>query len=287
MTKIVVLADRGLLRVTGPDAADFLQNLITNDLEKTTKNGSVFAALLTPQGKISYEFFIVAIESGYLLDTPMGGVSELLRRLMLYKMRADVVIENVSADHKLYWLREMPGDVGTLKTLVSFKDPRHDEMGCRVIVETENCAGFDLCEEDLYLRRRIELGVPDGGVDYVIGDTFPHEAGYDLLDGVDFKKGCYVGQEVVSRMEHRSTARKRIVCVTGVGDLSEAGGEIKTESSMIGVLGSCVGKKGLALVRLDRAASAMATGHEMMTDGVEVKLSIPSYATYDFPVKEE
>ncbi len=284
MTKFVALLDRAVLEVTGPDAGEFLQGLITNDLEKIKEKGSLFAALLTPQGKINYEFFIVPTENGYFLEMAKGGLDELYKKFSLYKLRANVDISNLSETHMVFWLAENCELV--TPEAVLYPDPRSSELGQRAIVSvdhmTDFCDGLEACSPDDYLAARLTIGIPEGGHDYALGNTFPHEACYDLIDGVDFSKGCYVGQEVVSRMQHRSTVRKRIVCVKSEEELPESGAEIRTETSLIGVLGSRLGKDGLALVRLDRAGKALNIGDKINADGILVTLTIPSWASFDF-----
>lgn len=291
MTKIVALVDRGLVRVTGPDAVDFLQNLVTNDVTGASERQAVFAALLTPQGKINYEFFIIRHGDGFLLETGRGCVDELVKRLTLYKMRADVTVEDLSDGHMMFWLDEAPAN--DEDAVAVYPDPRVEGLGYRAVVaiyQTDSfCARFESSDVDHYHAARVEFGVPEGGYDYAYGDTFPHEAGYDLLDGVDFKKGCYVGQEVVSRMQHRGTARKRIVIVRpsdAAAGLPDPGAEIRTATSFIGPLGSTFNGRGLALVRLDRAAKALANGDEMKAEAVPVTLEVPPWASYDLSVKE-
>ena len=278
MNKVVVLSDRVVLKVTGPDAFEFLQGLITNDMAHLADKGAMLAALLTPQGKITYEFFIAPVEGGYVVDTPREGAEALFKKLSLYKMRANVELEDLSTGYQVVWL-EGTGD--QLPDIVArFADPRHDQMGVRAVVAVSS--DFEAGAFDEYLAKRLQCGVPEGGQDYAFGETFPHEACYDLLHGVAFEKGCYVGQEVVSRMQHRATVRRRIVLVEGAGDLPASGSEIRTSGSLIGVLGSCLGNKGLALVRLDRAGKALAAGEQMGVEGVDVSLSLPSWTTYDF-----
>ena len=143
--------------------------------------------------------------------------------------------------------------------------------------------GCALASEDEYHARRIALGVPEGGRDYIFGDAFPHEAMFDQLNGVDFKKGCFVGQEVVSRMEHRGTARKRIVGVEGEGQLPLSGTEIMAGSMPIGTLGSVAGSSGLALLRLDRAEEAKAAGVPLRAGEVTVAVRIPAWARFKTP----
>lgn len=284
MTKLVALVDRGLILIKGEDAVSFLQGLVTNDVTKAADGKAVFAGLLTPQGKINHEFFIVPVDEGLLLETSRGAVEDLLKRLTLYKMRSAITIEDLSDQMMSFWLAEAPSETADIYAL--YQDPRYEKMGMRALVRIDQteafCSAHEKAEEDLYHLARLDYGVPEGGYDYAYGDTFPHEAGYDLLNGVDFQKGCYVGQEVVSRMQHRGTARKRIVIVSGAGgaDLPEPGSEIRTESSLIGPLGSVLGGRGLALVRLDRAAKALAEGAALEANGVAVTLSCPPWASY-------
>ena len=278
MNKCVVLFDRAVLKVTGSDAFEFLQGLVTNDMAHIADKGAMLAALLTPQGKITHEFFIAPIEGGYVVDTAQEGAEALFKKLSLYKMRANVDLEDLSTGYQVVWLEEAGDQVPDV--VARFADPRHDQMGVRAVVAASS--DFEAGVFDEYLAKRLQHGVPEGGQDYAFGETFPHEACYDLLHGVAFEKGCYVGQEVVSRMQHRATVRRRIVLVEGVGDLPASGSEIRTSGSLIGVLGSCLGNKGLALVRLDRAGKAVAAGDQMGVEGVDVNLSLPVWANYDF-----
>lgn len=289
MTNLVALVDRGVLRVTGAEALPFLQSLVTNDVAGVTPGKAVFSGLLTPQGKINYEFFIVPVEGGYLLETGRGGIEELSKKLKLYKLRADVAIENLSDRTMTFWLPEPPSNSDAI--LAFYADPRFEKMGFRVITNMSDtdafCASYQTSEIDHYHLARLDYGVPEGGYDYAFGDSFPHEAGYDLLNGVDFTKGCYVGQEVVSRMQHRGTARRRVVLVTTVdgSPLPETGSEIRTETSLIGPLGSSINDRGIALVRLDRAAKALSKGDTLAINGVAVHLSVPPWATYTLDLK--
>ena len=168
----------------------------------------------------------------------------------------------------------------------AFADPRLPELGLRILLPANadiSDLGCALASEDEYHARRIALGVPEGGRDYIFGDAFPHEAMFDQLNGVDFKKGCFVGQEVVSRMEHRGTARKRIVGVEGEGPLPAPGTEIVAGSTPIGTLGSVAGSSGLALIRLDRAEEAKAAGVPLHAGEVTIAVRIPAWARFKSP----
>ncbi len=280
---IAHLPDRTVLRVFGPAARGFLQGLITNDIDKVRDGKSIHAGLLTPQGKILFDFFVVATGDGFLLETAKAKASELTQRLGFYKLRAEVEIaEDPSLTVAAAW-----GDPPELPDgAIAYADPRLPELGLRLLMPSAaNLAGLGcgVVTADDYRARRIELGVPEGGRDFAYGDAFPHEAMFDQLAGVDFNKGCFIGQEVVSRMEHRGTARKRIVGVEGEGPLPAAGAEIRAGETPIGTLGSVSGSSGLALLRLDRAEEAKARGDSLRADDIAIALRIPVWARFKAP----
>jgi folate-binding protein YgfZ len=273
-----LLFDRAVVRVAGLGARAFLQGLITNDIDKAKPGSAIHAGLLTPQGKILFEFFVVPAADGFLLDVPKSKAAELVQRLGFYRLRAQVeIVEDPSFTVAAAWGRAPQLPEGA----VAYADPRLPELGQRILLPSganAGALGCALATEDEYRAKRIALGVPEGGRDYTFGDTFPHEAMFDQLNGVDFKKGCFVGQEVVSRMEHRGTARKRIVGVEGEAPLPPSGTEITAGSAPIGTLGSVSGRSGLALLRLDRAEEAQATGLPLRAGEVTIALRIPDWA---------
>ena len=172
---------------------------------------------------------------------------------------------------------------------IVYADPRLPELGFRLVVpKTTNAAdlGCEPSSEADYQALRIRLGVPEGGRDYAFGDAFPHEALFDQLNGVDFTKGCYIGQEVVSRMEHRGTARKRIVPVEGDAPLPASGTSIEADGVPIGTLGSVSGTSGLGLIRLDRAEEALAQAKTLTAGGVKIALRRPAFARFAVPAAE-
>jgi hypothetical protein len=273
-----LLSDRAVVRVVGPGAHAFLQGLITNDINKAKPGSAIHAGLLTPQGKILIDFFVVPAADGFLVDAPKSKAAELVRRLGFYRLRAQVqIVDDPSFTVAAAWGRAPQLPEGA----VAYADPRLPELGQRILLLAGTNAGdlgCALATEDEYHAKRIALAVPEGGRDYAYGDTFPHEAMFDQLDGVDFKKGCFVGQEVVSRMEHRGTARKRIVGVEGEHPLPPSGTEIMAGSTPIGTLGSVSGRSGLALLRLDRAEEAQAAGLPLRTGDMTIALRIPAWA---------
>jgi tRNA-modifying protein YgfZ len=285
--KSVLLPDRGVIRVTGADAEKLLQGVITGDMELLKEDRSALhAGLLTPQGKILFDFFVVRHGDGFFIETNREQVPDLLKRLSMYKLRAAAVITDVSG---AYAVAAVWGDgaeaAADQSDGVAFADPRLAAMGLRVLLASDDSGpGAKLPGEAVgladYHAMRVALGVPEAGKDYRLGDTFPHEALFDQLGGVSFTKGCFVGQEVVSRMQHRGTARKRVVPVVGTGALPEPGSEVRAGSSLIGTLGSVAGNTALGMLRLDRAAEAAAKGEALMAGGVAVSIKIPEWATF-------
>jgi folate-binding protein YgfZ len=283
--RIARLADRGVVRVSGEDAEKLLQGVITGDMERLSGQAAIHAALLTPQGKILFDFFVVKVPAGFLLETAADKASDLAKRLTTYKLRAKAEIRDVSADYRVLavW-GDNPASHGDTAGMVVFEDPRLPALGLRVLSEVRGdiavvANGVDAAPED-YHAHRIALGVPEGGKDYAFGDAFPHEADLDQLAGVSFTKGCFVGQEVVSRMQNRGTVRKRIVPVTGEAPL-QAGVDINAGMATIGKVGSVAGTDALALVRLDRAAEAATKGERLTAGGVAIALRKPDWARFD------
>lgn len=281
--QIAELASRAVIEVTGADAFKFLQGLVTSDVARTRETGAVHAALLTPQGKILFDFMVVAQGDGFLLDCWRPIAADLARRLGFYKLRASVEVAEAS-DTRGVWAA-WGADPATTEAAVVFADPRLAALGHRLIAPRGidlSAAGCAPAAEADYHAHRIALGVPEGGLDFAYGDAFPHEADFDQLGGIDFAKGCFIGQEVVSRMQHRGTARKRIVPVDGDAALT-SGSEISAGGPAIGALGSVADRRGLAMVRLDRAEKALREGKRLEAGGVAITLLRPLWATFPVP----
>ena len=258
----VFLDDRGVLRVAGPDATSFLQGLITNDVEKLADGQWRYAALLTPQGKILFDFLVLRESAeALLIDAPADKTAELAKRLGFYKLRAKATITDESA--ALAVVVAPQGEPA---------DPRASGLGARRIIARDAAPPADLAARAAYEARRIASGTPQGGLDFAYGDAFPHDANMDLLGGVDFAKGCYVGQEVVSRMKHRGGIRKRVSRVRLDGAAPAPGAAILDGELAVGHLGSSAGETALALLRLDRAEEAAQAGRPLTVAGVRVTL---------------
>ncbi len=265
-----VLDDRGVVEVGGPDARDMLQRLLTNDVSEIAPGQARYAALLTPQGKILADFFVVGCEGAQelLIDCPGVLAADLARRLTLYRLRARVTVTDRGAELCVaaFW-PDPPGVEGH-----AFRDPRHDALGFRVIAPRDSRAAAERGDVAGYHANRIRAGVPEGGVDFAYGDAFPHDANLDRLSGVDFRKGCYVGQEVVSRVEHRGTARKRVTPIRFAGAPPPAGADVMAGEAVIGTMGSGMIGRGLALIRVDRAADAAASGVPLSAGGTPIEI---------------
>lgn len=277
MTKAMFqhLSDRALLRVEGDDCVHFLQNIVTCDVTRLSAGQAAFGALLTPQGKILFDFFLVRTANGFLIDVADSLSAELRKRLMFYRLRAKVSVE--PAEPGLAVFAIWGGSSGAANGMM-VQDPRLAAMGMRLY----GTIPPDLPESD-YNAHRIALGMPQGGDDFAYGDTFPHEALMDQYGGVDFTKGCYVGQEVVSRMQHRGTARTRVLRVDGEHALPPAGTDVTAGERTIGRMGSSSGTHGLAMIRMDRTKSALDGGAAILASGITLRPSIQDWAGFDWP----
>ena len=273
--KAARLEDRGVVRVAGEDAVTFLQGLITNDVEKLNPGEARYAGLLTPQGKILFDMIVVRVpaDSGaaFLLDCAAAQAAELARRLGFYKLRARVAIADESADRGVaaFWgeAPDIPPDA------VVYDDPRDPRLGLRAILPRPVLTALGTEHAATYEALRIDAVAPKGGVDFAYGEAFPQDANFDLLNGVDFQKGCYVGQEVVSRMKHRGTGRKRVQRVKLAADAPQPGTAVLDGELPVGTLGSSSGREALAMLRLDRVEEAKAAGRTLSAGGVGVALA--------------
>jgi folate-binding protein YgfZ len=280
--KAAFLPDRGVVKVSGEGARDFLNGLVTTDMKQLRPGLGRFGALLTPQGKIIADFLITEAPSGhgggFLIDCPRALAQALTDKLTIYKLRAKVGIENLS--DSLGVLAAWDGDLA-VKPDLAFADPRNDALGWRILVPAElapkaaDLIGAELVDSSAHDAHRIAAGVPRGGLDFIYGDAFPHETNMDRLHGVDFDKGCYVGQEVVSRMQHRGTARTRTVRVMLEGFAPEPGTTILAGEKAVGTMGSTAGHDGLALIRIDRVADALAAGLSLTAGGLAIRVADP------------
>ena len=289
--KAAYLVDRSVAKVAGEDARTFLHGLISADTLNLAPGAARFGALLTPQGKIIADFIIVEAPAkdggGFFLDVPRALAKAVVDKFNVYKLRSRVMIEDLS--ETLGILAVWNGGGATTAAGLSYADPRLPALGLRVMLPPHRAAevaaglGATLTDAASYDAHRIELGIPRGGVDFAYGDAFPHESDMDQLGGVDFAKGCYVGQEVVSRMEHRGIARTRAVPVHYEGEAPAAGTAVTAGARQVGTMGSAAAGHGLALLRLDRVADALSHGETLTAGGVAVRPVKPDWARFAFP----
>jgi tRNA-modifying protein YgfZ len=286
--KAAFLPDRAVVKVSGEDARNFLNGLVTSDVTLVRPTLGRFGALLTPQGKITIDFLITEAPAGhgggFLLDTPRALAKGLADKLGFYKLRAKVAVENLAdspdPSNSLGVMAVWDGEP-TVNPDLTFADPRDPALGWRILIPAELAAkvasliGADLVDSAAYEAHRIACGVPRGGLDFIYGDAFPHETNMDRLHGVDFDKGCYVGQEVVSRMQHRGTARTRTVKVILDGAAPEAGTQVVAGDKPVGTMGSAANGMGLALIRTDRAVDALDAGTPLTSGGLALRIADP------------
>ncbi len=281
---IAVLERRGVVAVGGPEAEKFLNDLVTADISRAGPGQAVFAGLLTPQGKILFDFIVISDGDRFLFDLPRGLAADFVKRLGFYRLRAKVTVEDISAEAQVLavWGPEGVHHIDG----IAAPDPRLAALGWRVVAPADQppvLSGFAAATEADYDAHRISLGIPEGGIDFSFGDAFPHDTDMDQLAGVDFGKGCYIGQEVVSRMQHRGTARRRFVIAQATGPLPGPGAEVAAGGKLLGLLGSSAGDSALALVRLDRAKEAMDTGIPITAGDATLTLALPGWATFGWP----
>jgi folate-binding protein YgfZ len=285
-----LLPDRGVVKVAGDDARRLLHGLVTADVSQLAPGEARFAALLTPQGKIIVDFIVTEAEAadggGFFLDCPRALAGTLVEKLTFYRLRAKIGIEDLS---DTLGVMAIWNGAGTTASGLLYPDPRLPALGLRCILPPHLAAdasaelGGELADAAAYEAHRIALGVPRGGQDFIYGDAFPHEADMDQLGGVDFAKGCYIGQEVVSRVEHRGSARTRVVPVAYDGFAPEAGIPVMAGDKNVGTLGSTSGGRGVAMLRLDRVEDALAAGVPLVAGGVPLRVVKPDWARFAFP----
>jgi len=248
--------DRAVLRVSGPDTRDFLQGLVTNDV-RGLEQGAVYAALLSPQGKYLFDFFLVPDGEAVLVDVKADRAAALAQRLGMYRLRAKVAIE--------------PADLGVVVGTGAAPegaaaDPRDAALGWRAYGDAAAMlAGIAPLAPDELTRRRVALGVPESGIELLPDDSYILEMGFERLRGVDFRKGCYVGQEVTARMKHKTELRKGLARVRIDGEAPPPGTEIRAGDKVAGTLYSAAGGLGLAYLRFDRAAGELMAGAARVT----------------------
>jgi folate-binding protein YgfZ len=267
--QLAVLEDRAILAVTGPDRRSFLQGLVSNDVEKVAADHGVYAALLTAQGKYLHDFFMVEAGEAIWLDAEAARLADLKRRLSIYRLRAkveiierpDLAIAAVFGDGALavLGLSPEPGAAQPFEEGIAFADPRLAALGGRVILDRrrlDTLSGFAHADFAEYDRRRLALGIADGSRDLVPEKSILLESGFDELHGVDWQKGCYVGQELTARTKYRGLIKKRLFPVRIDGPTPAPGAMVTLEGKDAGEMRSSREGLGLALLRLEAVEAA-------------------------------
>lgn len=270
---IYLRADRALFRFSGPEAHKLLNDVVTGEIPvEGMGEGEVAApwALLSPQGKILAEGLAGHGSDGIYVDVHQSVADDFFKRMKMYRLRAQVVIDDLRESHRVGFAQDA--------------DPqglRHTnrmgplDLGWQTIAPIAETAGW-IADDSVYHAERIGVGILHQGNDFPANDAFAHDIGLDLLDGIDFAKGCYVGQEVVSRMKHRGTARRRPVIVSGID--AAAGTAVISGGREAGTIGQVVDGQAVAILRLDRITDPSA----VTVNGKPVHLALPPFATYAF-----
>lgn len=287
------LGDRGVLSIAGKDRRAFLQGLVSNDVNKVGPERAIYAALLSAQGKYLHDFFIVEIGDVLFLDAEAARLADLKRRLLLYKMRADVEIVDASEQFVVAALfgngalsaSKLPSQPGAAKRIGNgglYVDPRLAALGARLLAprgEPVPITAFSKSDSAAYDRLRLSLGVPDGSRDLAIDKAILLEAGFDELNGIDWQKGCYVGQELTARTKYRGLIKKRLVPVAIEGPVPAPGAPITLGARDAGEMRSGRDGLGIALLRLEALDESLSTGEPLASGSTRLLPRKPDWAS--------
>lgn len=291
------LYGRGLVAVSGDDARDFLQGLISNDMSRVSGDRAIYGAMLTAQGKFLHDFFVLSLEDEILLDCEAARTDDLIKRLNMYKLRARVEISDRSADFVVaaifgdgvasaLGLTDEPGAAASFGGGVAYMDPRLAAMGARAVVSDADAltgAGLVATTPDDYERLRLKLGLADGSRDMVVEKAILLENGFDELQGVDWEKGCYTGQELTARTHYRGLIKKRLMPVRIIGPLPASGTPVMLGDTTAGEMRSSFGDRGMALIRLEHFRTAINDGFPMSAGDASIVPEQPDWARFPEP----
>ena len=281
--------DRTQILVRGPEAETFLQSIFTADLTSLETGILRASALLSPQGKIQFDFLISRVEDGFRIDLAKEGSEVFAKRLTLYRLRAkaEIIVLNESII-RLSWKTDSSSSESDSIADENYQPVRDERFPEEVNIlrhyaENGSASPATQSDRNAWAALRIHYGIAEGGTDFIMNDVFPHDINFEQFSGVSFKKGCFVGQEVVSRMQHRGTARRRILQVTAQANLPASDTPITADGKEVGTLRSVNGSNALALVRIDRVKDAMDKNIPLLAGETEVSMTIPAYAKFTFP----
>jgi len=290
----VPLPERGVLSVAGEDARKFLQGLISNDTARVAPGTAVYAALLTAQGRYLHDFFLVQVGEALLLDCEAERRADLAKRLRMYKLRSKVELQDATDRFAAYalpdaaalGLGDQAGSARELDGGTLYIDPRHVGIGARALLPRDTAAttlaGLGAVEGDRadYERLRLTLGLPDGSRDLVVEKSILLENGFDELNGVDWKKGCYIGQELTARTKYRGLVKKRLLPVRIEGPAPEPGAPILLGDKEAGEMRSAADGMGLAVMRLEFIDKQAAEGGDFVAGGSRLTPVKPEWVKF-------
>jgi tRNA-modifying protein YgfZ len=278
--EVVNLSNRALVHITGEEAEKFLQAVITTDLDKLGPDNLKPGALLAPQGKILFDFLVSRIDGGLRFDLPVSIAADFIKRITLYRLRAKAEITQLpeSLVSVSWQTQSHPSQNDSIK--------RDSRFPTELNVHRIYGPADGTTDESAWTKLRAEYGIAEGETDFAYNDVFPHDVNFDQTGGVSFPKGCFIGQEVVSRMQHRGTARRRVLVAHSDGNLPPMGTPITVDGREIGTTGSSADTIGIALVRIDRAKDAIDAGSPILAGETPITLTLPPHVRFGFPEAE-
>jgi len=284
------LNSRGIIKISGPDKREFLQGLVSGDVNNVTANNAIWSAFLSPQGKYLYDFFVGEIDGSLALDCERERLGSFLKKLSMFKLKARVEISDETNNLSVLaaWGNGYENAIGTNSSPgastqfgggIAFVDPRSEKIGARIIAPEQTAvdaliaAGFTHADIGPYNRLRIALGLPDGSRDMTVDRALLLENGFEELGGVSFEKGCYIGQEVTARTRYRGLVKKRLVPVSIDGPTPEPGTPIICDEREVGEMKSSEADMGLALIRVENLNDK----NPLIANGASLKPIIPDW----------
>jgi len=290
--QIIILENQGLISIEGPDAKNFLQNIISNDINKVSISSSVFAGIFTPQGKYLYEFFIIKNSEGFLLDCDNTFKEDLIKHLSKYKLRSKVEIKDLSSSYVIGVIsekkfKEIQNEVGSKKETILYRespfflDPRSKKMGARILSSLEKLhltikkMGLKIVDKSNYLKTAHAEGVPIQGIKNLQNSLFSLESNFEELNAIDFKKGCYVGQENTARMKLKNKVRRKLIPIVSKGTLKILD-EIKFKEQVVGKV-VINGDYPFALIRLFDPSFSEFYKEDLKVNKTNVQILVPSH----------
>ena len=290
--QIIILEDQGLISVGGPDAKDFLQNIISNDIEKVSESNSIFSGIFTPQGKYLYEFFIIKNNESYFLDCDSAFKGELIKHLLKYKLRSNIEIKDLSSSYVIGIIseekfKEIQSEIGSEKKTISYRespcflDTRSAKLGARILSSLEKLhltikkLGLKIVDKSNYLKSAHAEGIPILGIKNLQGNLFSLESNFEELNAIDFKKGCYVGQENTARMKLKNKVRRKLIPIIAKDNLKILD-EIKFKDKVVGKV-LIDGAYPFALIKLFDPTFSEFYKEDLKVNETNVQILVPSH----------